>query len=63
MVAVVVLGVTVVYGVGLEFWQSLIPRRYFSIGDAYANALGSVFVIPLLLLRDRLPLLYIPGKG
>ncbi|WP_123533875.1 VanZ family protein [Halosimplex salinum] len=53
LVALFVLGVTIVYGIGIEFWQSLIPRRYFSVGDAYANALGTLFVVPLFVLRER----------
>lgn len=43
---VFVIGVTIMYGMGLEFGQSLTPERYFSIGDAYANALGGALVIP-----------------
>ena len=53
-VAVACLAVVVTYGVGLELWQSLIPERYFSVGDAYANALGGVLALPLFALRDRL---------
>jgi VanZ family protein len=52
-IAIVVLAAVVVYGVGLELWQSLIPDRYFSVGDAYANALGGVLAMPLFALRDR----------
>lgn len=37
---------TVLYGVGIEFGQSLVPARYFSVGDAYANAFGGVLVLP-----------------
>ena len=44
--ALVVVGATVLYGVGIEFGQSLVPYRYFSVGDAYANALGGVLVLP-----------------
>jgi VanZ family protein len=53
-VAVAVLAVVVAYGVGLELWQSQVPERYFSVGDAYANALGGVLAMPLFALRDRL---------
>lgn len=53
-VTVVVLAVVVAYGVGLEFWQSMVPDRHFSVGDAYANALGGVLAVPLFVLRDRL---------
>jgi VanZ family protein len=37
---------TVLYGVGVEFGQSLIPGRFFSVGDAYANAFGAALVVP-----------------
>ncbi|MFC7018203.1 MULTISPECIES: VanZ family protein [Haloarcula] len=49
--ALLVVGLVVVYGVGIEFGQSLIPNRYFSLGDAYANALGAVLVTPWYLVR------------
>lgn len=52
--AVFVLGVTILYGVGIEIWQGFVPARYFSIGDAYANALGAVLASPWFLLRSRL---------
>ena len=52
-----VLGLTIAYGVGLEFWQSALPGRYYSIGDAYANALGAVLVLPWYALRRRLRLI------
>ncbi len=52
--AVLVIGVTVVYGIGIEFGQSLVPRRYFSIDDAYANALGGILVIPWYIIRPYL---------
>jgi VanZ family protein len=61
-VVVVVLGTTIIYGIGLEYWQSLIPKRYFSVDDAYANAFGSLFSIPLLILRDRLKLRRFPRE-
>lgn len=51
-VAVAVLAVVVAYGVGLELWQSLLAERYFSVGDAYANALGGVLAMPLFALRE-----------
>jgi len=53
--ALAVLAVVVVYGVGIEIWQSMIPDRYFGLGDAYANAFGGVLALPLFLLRDRVP--------
>lgn len=33
---------TVCYGVLIEFGQALRPARYFSLTDAYANALGAL---------------------
>lgn len=49
-----VIGTTVAYGVGIEFGQSLIPARYFSIGDAWANAIGGLLVLPWYLVRRYL---------
>ena len=49
--ALLVVGLAFAYGVGIEFGQSLIPNRYFSLGDAYANALGAVLVTPWYLVR------------
>jgi len=43
---------TVLYGVGVEFGQSLTPERYFSVGSAYANAFGATLVIPRYALRS-----------
>jgi VanZ family protein len=54
LLAVGVIGITVLYGVGVEFGQSTIPNRYFSLADAYANALGGVLVVPWYLVRPRL---------
>jgi VanZ family protein len=51
--ALATLVVVVAYGVGLELWQALVPERYFSVGDAYANAFGGVLAMPLFALRDR----------
>jgi VanZ family protein len=61
--AAFVLGVTVVYGIGIEYWQSFIPNRYFSVGDAYANALGALLVTPWYFLRSRLTLWPILGAS
>lgn len=55
-VLAVVVGVAVCYGIGIELWQSTIPNRYFSLGDAYANAIGSLLVCPWYLLHDRVDL-------
>lgn len=52
--ALIVIGTTVIYGVGIEFGQSLIPERYFSIDDAYANGLGGILVIPWFFVRPYL---------
>jgi len=52
--AVFVITVTVIYGVGIEFGQSFMPQRYFSVADAYANAFGGLLVIPLYLVRPYL---------
>jgi len=52
--AATVVGFVVVYGIGIEMWQSVIPRRYFSLGDAYANALGGLLVVPFYLVRRYL---------
>ncbi len=49
--AALVIGTVVIYGVGIEFGQSLVPERYFSLGDAYANALGAVLISPWYVLR------------
>jgi len=49
--AAFVVGTGVAYGVGIEFGQSLVPERDFSIVDAYANALGAVLVSPWYLVR------------
>ena len=54
VLAAAVVGVTVCYGIGIEFGQSLIPGRYFSLGDAYANALGGVLVVPYYVVRPHL---------
>jgi VanZ family protein len=55
--ATVVLGLTILYGVGIEVWQFFIPDRYFSLGDAYANALGAVLISPWFLVESRLSFL------
>lgn len=53
---VFVVGVAMLYGIGIEFWQSFIPQRYFSVGDAYANALGGLLVLPWFLVRPYVTL-------
>ncbi len=42
-----------VYGAGLEVLQSVLPTRSFSVGDIFANALGGVLGVWLVLVRDR----------
>ncbi|MFB6084200.1 MAG: VanZ family protein [Halorientalis sp.] len=43
--AVGVFSVAVLYGVGIELWQWTIPNRFFSVEDAYANAIGAALVV------------------
>lgn len=52
--AVAVFVLTVLYGIGIEFCQSLMPARYFSLVDAYANALGGVLVLQWYLMEPYL---------
>ncbi|QLD86955.1 VanZ family protein [Natronomonas halophila] len=49
-----IIGATILYGVGIEAAQALVPYRYFSVLDAYANALGALFAIPWFLIRSRI---------
>jgi VanZ family protein len=51
VLAVLVLGTTMAYGIGIEAWQAFIPERSFSYGDMYANALGAVLLSPWYLVR------------
>ena len=44
--ATAVLVTTALYGVGIEFGQSLVPARQVSVADAYANAFGALLVAP-----------------
>ncbi|MBX0294969.1 VanZ family protein [Haloarcula nitratireducens] len=50
-IVLAVVSVTVLYGVGIEVGQSFLPGRYFSLGDALANAVGALLVAPWYLLR------------
>jgi VanZ family protein len=43
--AVGVFGATMLYGIGIELWQWTIPNRFFSVMDAYANAIGAALVV------------------
>lgn len=54
--ALTVLIVTVLYGVGIEYWQSFLPGRYLSLGDAYANAIGGVLAMGWYVIRPYLNL-------
>lgn len=51
-----VFAVTVIYGLGVEAGQSFLPERYFSLGDAIANALGAVLAMTWYALRPYLAL-------
>jgi len=51
LLAVGVVGTTVLYGFGIEVGQAFLPERYFGLGDAWANALGGLLVVPWYLLR------------
>ncbi len=54
LAALAVIGTTILYGIGIEVGQSLIPQRYLSVGDAYANAVGGALVLPWYLVRPYL---------
>lgn len=54
LVAAVVIGTVVCYGVGIELGQAVTPGRKFSLYDAYANALGAVLILPWYLFRPHL---------
>lgn len=43
--AVGVFCVAMLYGIGIELWQWTIPNRFFSVADAYANAIGAALVV------------------
>ena len=61
LVALVV-GGAALYGVGIEGIQSTLPNRYFSLGDAWANVLGAVLVVPWFAVRRRLRLVGVGGS-
>ncbi len=54
LLAALVVVTTITYGVGIEYGQSLVPERSLSIGDAYANALGGILVVPWYVVRPSL---------
>lgn len=55
--ATLVVLVTALLGIGVECWQSLIPERYLSANDAYANAFGALLVVPWYAVRQRVEFL------
>jgi VanZ family protein len=61
-VAAVVLGTAFVFGIGVEFVQSQIPYRYFSVEDAYANAIGGVLVSPWFYLQRHVDWVSVLGS-
>lgn len=52
--AIAIFTVTVFFGLGIEIAQSFQPMRYFSILDAYANAMGALVVLPWYLVTPYL---------
>lgn len=52
--AALVVGTTVLYGIGIEAGQAFLPERYFALGDAWANAVGGLLVLPWFLVRPYL---------
>jgi len=59
--ALTVVAFTIVYGVSIEFSQSILPQRYFSLGDAYANAIGAMLSLTWYGIRRYL--CFIPFKA
>ncbi|MEF8775025.1 MAG: VanZ family protein [Haloarculaceae archaeon] len=57
--ASLVVGVAVCYGMGIEAAQAMLPERYFGWGDATANAIGGLLVIPWFAVRPYLRLVRI----
>jgi VanZ family protein len=58
--AVLVVGIAAAYGLGVEGIQATTPDRYFSMGDAYANVLGALLVLPWFAVRSRVPFVRVP---
>jgi VanZ family protein len=48
-----VVGITLAYGVGIEMGQAFVSNRYASVADAYANAIGALLVLPWYALRPH----------
>ena len=61
LVALVV-GVAVLYGLGIEAIQGMLPERYFGLGDATANAIGGLLVLPWFAVRPYLRVVRIPAR-
>jgi VanZ family protein len=59
---VAVVGVAALYGIGIEAIQATVPQRYFSLGDAWANVIGAVLVLPWFALRSRVRLRHVGGR-
>ena len=49
----VVIGL-VLYGIGLETLQVLVPSRFFSVGDIFANTLGVLSGYALIILTRKM---------
>ncbi|PSP82338.1 hypothetical protein BRC83_09425 [Halobacteriales archaeon QS_1_68_17] len=58
--AVLVVAATLLYGLGIEVGQSFLPDRYFSLADAYGNALGAAFLGPWYAVRRRVE--FVPAR-
>ena len=58
-----VVGVVTGYGLGIEGLQALQPDRYFTLGDATANAIGGLLVLPWFALRPYVDLVAVPERN
>ena len=61
LLAVLVVGLAVGYGLGIEAIQGTLPDRYFGLGDATANAFGGLLVLPWFAVRPYLRLVRLPS--
>jgi len=48
-----IVGITITYGIGIEMGQAFVPNRYASVADAYANAIGALLILPWYALRPH----------
>lgn len=55
-----VLGVAVLFGVGIELLQGPLPDRYFSYADMLANALGAILATGWFVVESRLSYVRFP---